>query len=79
MRSYVIHVNFQESTNKAEPATVSLFTQAKGTDLERLLRAFDQSPSVTSLSIFSTPTVPELIKLSKLAEKDLGIELSKLI
>jgi hypothetical protein len=57
---------------------LSLLTQANGTDLEALLRVLDADSSVTTLSVYTTFTVPDITKMRKLTAADLGIELTKL-
>lgn len=77
-RSYQINVVFRNSSTGGGPTGMSLLTQAKGADLEALLRVLDADSSVTSLSVFSTFTVPDISKMGKLTASDLGIELTKL-
>lgn len=77
-RSYQINVVFRNSSTGGGPTGMSLHTQAKGTNLEALLRVLDADSSVTSLSVYNTFAVPEISKMGKLTAADLGFELSKL-
>ena len=77
-RGYQINVVFRSGSAGSGTVGMSLLTQAKGADLEALLRLLDADSNVTSLSVYSTFTVPELTKMGKLTAGDLGIELTKL-
>lgn len=77
-RGYQIDVVLRATAGRHESSALSLRTQAKGADLEALLRMLDADTNVTSLTVFSTFTVPELTKLGKLSAGDLGFELTKL-
>lgn len=77
-RCYQINIVFRNSSAGSGTVGMSLLTQAKGTDLEALLRLLDADSNVTSLTVYNTFTVPELTKTGKLTAADLGIELTKL-
>lgn len=77
-RGYQINVVFRSSPAGSGTVGMSLLTQAKGADLEALLRLLDADSNVTSLSVYSTFTVPDISKMGKLTAGDLGIELTKL-
>jgi len=57
-----------------ESHVLDLYINAKQADLAALLLSFEHSPTVTSFSVFSTLTVPNLSILGKLACNDLGME-----
>jgi hypothetical protein len=77
-RSYQINVVFRSTPGKYEPGSITLQTQAKGGDLEALLRVLDANANVTSMSVYNTVEVINVAKLGRLSAIDLGFDLIKL-